>query len=128
MTFLADDAREGRAPGTKGIEAAAEYIAGVFRGAGLKPAAGASDYFEPFSIQGNPSLAGDQELSVTLPRGEVVRGTFNTDFGPLAIGTSAELQNAPIVFAGYGITALDPGRHFDYDDYAGISTSRARSF
>ena len=56
VTFLAADARDGRAPGTKGIEAAADYIAGVFKGAGLKPAPGATGYFQPFSISGRPTL------------------------------------------------------------------------
>src|SRR4051794_25968241 len=54
VTFLADDAREGRAPGTDGIEAAADYIANVFKDAGLAPAAGADGYFQRFSILGDP--------------------------------------------------------------------------
>jgi hypothetical protein len=33
--FLAADAQEGRAPGTKGIEASADYIAAAFQSAGL---------------------------------------------------------------------------------------------
>src|SRR4051812_47356850 len=41
VAFLAADAQEGRAPGTKGIEASADYIAAAFKEAGLKPAAGA---------------------------------------------------------------------------------------
>ncbi len=45
VTFLADDAREGRAPGTTGIEAAAEYLAAGFKEAGLKPAPGARRVF-----------------------------------------------------------------------------------
>ena len=40
--YLADDLREGRAPGTNGIEASADYIAGVFREIGLKTAPGAA--------------------------------------------------------------------------------------
>ena len=59
VTYLADDAREGRAPGTRGIEAAADYIAGVFKSAGLKPAPGADGYFQPFTIGGDPD-AGKQ--------------------------------------------------------------------
>ena len=50
VTFLAADAQEGRAPGTKGIEASADYIASVFKKAGLKPAPGADGYFQPFFI------------------------------------------------------------------------------
>ena len=45
VTFLAADARDGRAPGTKGIEAAADYIADVFKEAGLKPAPGPTATF-----------------------------------------------------------------------------------
>ena len=56
VSFLADDAREGREPGTKGIEASADYIAGVFKAAGLKPAPGADGYFQPFTIGGDPTL------------------------------------------------------------------------
>ena len=39
LEFLADDALEGRAPGTRGGEAAAKYIAAQFRRLGLEPAA-----------------------------------------------------------------------------------------
>src|SRR6202012_4153113 len=58
--YLADDLREGRAPGTAGIDAAADYIAGVFRELGLKTAPGAEGYFQPFTIKGSAALAGDQ--------------------------------------------------------------------
>jgi len=44
--YLADDAREGRGPGSKGIDAAADYIAASFKEAGLKPAPGADRYFQ----------------------------------------------------------------------------------
>src|SRR5690242_12710918 len=54
--FLAADARAGRAPGTPGIEAAADYVAGVFKAAGLKAAPGADGYFQPFTIGGAPTL------------------------------------------------------------------------
>ena len=42
------DDREGRGPGTKGIDAAADYIAAFFKEAGLKPAPGADGYFQYF--------------------------------------------------------------------------------
>jgi Peptidase family M28/PDZ domain/PA domain len=120
VSFLADDAREGRAPGTKGIEAAAEYIAGVFKEAGLKPAPGADGYFQTFFINGSPTLVKAQELSVEDPEGKTIRAVEKSDFTPLAIGVGATLEKVPIVFAGYGITAHDEARKLDYDDYAGI--------
>lgn len=119
VSFLADDAREGRAPGTAGIEAAADYIAAAFRGAGLKPAAGAPGYFQPFTVGGHPKLTEAPEMVLSGPEGEVLEGQPRVDFSPLAIGSGAALDGVPIVFAGYGITAKDDSKGLDYDDYDG---------
>ena len=122
VTFLAADAQEGREPGTKGIEASADFIASVFKKAGLKPAPGADGYFQPFFISGGVTLKKEQHLVVHGPGGEAVEPRFSTDFSPLAIGSGGVLKNVPIVFAGYGITAKDSRRHpgLDYDDYARV--------
>jgi hypothetical protein len=47
ITYLASDAMEGRAPGTKGEKMAQEYIVQVFKSYGLKPA-GSKKYFQSF--------------------------------------------------------------------------------
>jgi Peptidase family M28/PDZ domain/PA domain len=120
VTFLAADAQDGRAPGTKGIEVSAEYVAGVFKAAGLKPAPGSAGYFQPFSISGTPTLGDTQELVLTSADGKQVQGAFSTDFNPMAVGVGAKIDHVPIAFAGYGITAKDEGLKIDYDDYAGI--------
>jgi hypothetical protein len=120
VSFLASDARDGRAPGTKGIEAAADYVADVFKGAGLKPAPAADRYFKPFSISGRPKLGPNPSLALAGSGGSALKGTFQTDFMPLALGSGAALENVPIVFAGYGITAKDAELKLDYDDYAGL--------
>lgn len=115
VTFLAHDDQEGRAPGTAGIEASAEYIAKRFEELGLKPAAGAEGYFQKFPIAGRPQLGESIALSVKTAGGETIEAASLTDFSPLAIGASGSVESAPIVFAGYGITAEKLG----YDDYAG---------
>ena len=122
VTFLAADAQEGRAPGTKGIEASAEYIANVFKKAGLKYAPGAEEYFQPFSISGGAHIKDSQLLVLNGPEGKTVTPLYSGDFTPLAIGTGRNLENVPIVFAGYGITAKNSRRHpgLDYDDYAKV--------
>jgi hypothetical protein len=120
VTFLADDARDGRAPGTAGIEAAAEYIAAGFKEAGLKPAAGLDGYFQPFTLTGNPELGPEPTLSVRGPGESTLAADRKTDFIPLAIGSGGTLENVPVVFAGYGITARDEAQKLDYDDYAGL--------
>ena len=119
VAFLAADAQEGRAPGTKGIEASADYIAASFQESGLKTAPGADGYFQPFTIRGNPVLADPAPLAFKGPGGaeiELEKGTFQ----PLAIGSGGTLDGVPIVFAGYGISAKDESKKLDYDDYAGI--------
>ena len=58
VSFLADDAREGRGPGTDGLIAAGDYIADHFRAAGLKPVPGAQGYFQYFTIPGEARVEG----------------------------------------------------------------------
>ncbi len=120
VTYLAADEREGRGPGTKGIEEAADYIAAVFKSSGLKPAPGADGYFQHFTLTGAPTLGKDQELAFSGPKDKKMEGRFKTDFTPLAIGISGTPKQVPIVFAGYGITATDETLKIDYDDYAGV--------
>lgn len=120
VTFLAADAREGRAPGTKGIEASADYIADAFKRLGLKTAPGADGYFQHFKLSGRPRLGSPLEFVVAAPGGKSLKAEPKTEFSPLAIGSSGSVSGIPIVFAGYGITAKDPKKHLDYDDYAGL--------
>lgn len=120
VTYLAADEREGRGPGTRGIEEAADYISFVFKSAGLRPAPGAEGYFQPFALSGTPTLGKTRELAFVGPGGKRIESKFQTDFTPLAIGTAWPRGKVPIVFAGYGITAKDAATKLDYDDYAGI--------
>jgi acetylornithine deacetylase/succinyl-diaminopimelate desuccinylase-like protein len=120
VSYLADDAREGRAPGTAGIEAAAEYIAAAFKEAGLKPAPGADGYSQPFTVSGNPTLGPDLALGLDGPGGAALKAEPKVDFTPMAIGSGGTLERVPVVFAGYGITAKDDAQKLDYDDYAGL--------
>ena len=120
VTFLAADAQEGRAPGTKGIEASADRIAGVFKELGLKTAPGADGYFQEFTLSGQPRLGEPLDMLVETPGGEPLKGVSRTDFSALAIGVGGVVESVPIVFAGYGITAKNDKLKLDYDDYAGV--------
>jgi hypothetical protein len=120
VTFLAADERDGRAPGTAGIEAAADYIAEAFKEAGLKTAPGAQGYFEPFTIKGRPRLGAVQELAFAGPAGKAIPAKIGASYTPISFSAAGTLDRVPVVFAGYGITAKDQSRKLDYDDYAGI--------
>lgn len=113
--FLASDECEGRGVGTLGLDLAAYYIAAQFKKAGLKPGGANGSYFQPFMFSTGAQVDGTSTLVLTGPGGEKAELKQGTDFQ--IIGTSGPGKvNAPLVFAGYGVTALKS----DYDDFAGI--------
>jgi hypothetical protein len=122
VTWLAAPEREGRGPGTPGIDAAADWVAAQFAEIGLAaPVAG--EAFQPFAMtldaKLGPASANTLEL-VGPPTADggatVVPLVLGRDFTPLAAGGSGRFE-LPLVFAGYGITA--PSEH--YDDYAPLA-------
>jgi hypothetical protein len=68
---LADDAMQGRVPGSAGHEAAAEYIAEQFQAAGLEPAGDDGGYFQAFQITGENG----EEITVRNVLGVIRGGT-----------------------------------------------------
>ena len=108
---LADTAWTGRGAGTPGLDSAAAYLERRFARAGLRPAGDGRAYRQGFDINTGVSLEGENSL-VTRRGGPWQVGR---DFLPLGFSAGGAAR-APVVFAGYGITA--PELH--YDDYAGI--------
>ena len=108
--FLADDALEGREPGTRGFEVAAEYVRAQFAAIGLEPVRG--DWFQRFPLR---AAALDESKSSLSVNGKplVIRKDFllRPDFAREDVAVEA-----PLVVAGFGVTA--PELH--HDDYAGI--------
>ena len=112
LTFLASDALEGRRSLDRGSEVAIQFLAAEFAKAGIKPAYGDS-YLQPVPLI---EYRMDRDLtSLTIERDGKRRALkYNADFFG---GSSFESSvDAPVVFAGYGITAPE----FAYDDYAAI--------
>src|SRR2546425_1889150 len=71
ITCLASDECEGRGPGTKGIDKAADYIAGEFKKAGLKPG-GTAGYFQPFTIFEGVKQDGPATMRLRGPLGQEI--------------------------------------------------------
>src|SRR5260370_8012647 len=67
ITFLASDQCEGRGPGTKGIDLAAEHIAAAFNQAGLKPGGRDGSYYQPSTIPCSSALAKPNQLHLPGP-------------------------------------------------------------
>ena len=64
LEFLADDALEGRAPGTRGGLLAQKYIAAQFERLGLQPAGDSGSYFQRVPII---ALAPAPTFAVSMP-------------------------------------------------------------
>jgi hypothetical protein len=125
VTWLAAPEREGRGPGTKGIEAAAEWVERRFTDLSLLTPEGRATRLQPFEMTLEATLGPAEANTAELvgPPDEtgkqrVVPLVLGKDFTPLAIGGSGEFD-LPLAFAGYGITA--PAEK--YDDYAPLDTA-----
>jgi Peptidase family M28 len=107
VQFLADDQREGRNVGTKGYEAAADYVVGQFERAGLVPGAG-STYSQPVGfIKGSLN---EPASSLALVRDGKAIPIMLGDDALLGWGSATRADvEAPLVFAGYGLDIPEAG-------------------
>ncbi|MEP6687273.1 MAG: M28 family peptidase [Gemmatimonadales bacterium] len=108
---LADDALEGRKPGTRGGKTAAKYIATQFERLGLEPAGDSGTYFQRVPII---SLTPEPTLTVT---GAASPLAWKKDFVMWSMRNDSLVKvHGDVVFAGYGIVAPELG----WNDYAGL--------
>src|SRR6476620_6125719 len=102
LLYLASDECEGRGPGTKGIDKAADYIAKQFTAAGLKPG-GKDGYFQPFTISGFAKLETPNAVAFIAPANkETIDLELDKTFQVLGLSGKGKVT-APLVFIGYGI-------------------------
>lgn len=117
VTFLADDALEGRLAGTRGYDVAARYVASEFAQLGLKPGGADGAFFQPVPLVESVSLLPAAKLTLRPTGGEPVEFAVSEDFLPEASLVEAEVAaSAPVVFVGFGVSAPDQG----HDDLAGV--------
>jgi hypothetical protein len=125
VRWLADDAREGRGPGTAGLDAAAAWLAEEFRAAGLAPAGDAGTFLQRFEMPVSRRVA-QESLRARPPRSEAKSGEARAvaegeelaaqrDFAALLTSADASLRGE-LVFAGYGMSWPEQG----YDDWADL--------
>ena len=116
VKVLASDDFEGRAPGSAGEAKTLAYLVAQFKALGLEPAGPQGSYLQ----------------DVPLLKTQVdPKGTFSLTSGdgksPLVLGQDiagisllpvdrVSIENAPLVFVGYGVTAPERG----WDDFKGV--------
>lgn len=116
MTFLADDAMEGREAGTRGYDIAANYVAAQYALLGVKPGAANGSYLQRVPLLAFKN-ASEGSFSLKGADGQDSALKFGEDYLPSPQAQATEVSvSAPLVFVGYGVVAPEKGR----DDYAGL--------
>ncbi len=117
VRFLSLDLLEGRGPGTRGAELAAEYIATQFALAGLKPAGDNGTYFQPVPLFAVHTDEDKTKFAFVPAQGAPTNLAYGTEIvAKDETGQTSADIDAPIVFVGYGIHAPE----YNWDDYAGV--------
>ncbi len=127
VKILASDEMQGRGSGTEGNRKAAQYIAEQFKKAGLQPIGGS--YLQEFPIQTSVKLGKENRAQVDIlvvPEGlskeqgrlQTIKWQAGREYTPMAFSKDTTIT-APVVFAGYGITAKEQS----YDDYANVDVT-----
>src|SRR5262245_18856832 len=113
VMVLASDQFEGRAPGARGEELTVNYLIEQFKQFGLKPGNPDGSYVQRAPLIGIKSRA----TAFFVASGQPLALRFPEDYAAYSPQPVAEIsvQDADIVFAGYGIAAPEYG----WDDYKG---------
>lgn len=120
VRVLASDEFEGRAPGTNGERLTIEYLERAYAAAGLQPGVTLPDGTRSWR-QETPLVA----ATLTTPPTLTISGsdgarnyTYATQFSAWTrrLDPTVDIQNAPLVFVGYGINAPELG----WNDYQGV--------
>ncbi len=116
LAFLSDDLLEGRGTGQRGADLTVAYLESLARLIGLQPLRGNS-FRQSVLIAGVKSQPQDSSLQAVASDGKAVPLAFGPDW-VWATGDSvaAHTFDAPLVFAGYGVTAPEEG----WNDFKGI--------
>ena len=114
---ISDDAFEGRGPGTKNGEAAAQWVADEMKRIGLKPGFHGS-YFQPVPAVNIALDAAKSSLVFSTPQGALNPKFPDEDvyWTPQFSSSEVKVANAPLVFVGYGVVAPE----YHWNDYAGV--------
>ncbi len=117
VRFLASDLLEGRGPGTRGGQLAAEYIATQFALAGARPAGENGTYFQKVPLMAVHTEVDKTSFTLVPTSGAPIHLKYGDDYLTKdQTGAATADIDAPIVFVGYGIDAPE----YHWNDYAGV--------
>ena len=114
IEYLASPECMGRRVGEPGCELAAKYLEGRLHDLQVQPLPGAQSYRRGFSVTRGITVAGTPTVTLGALGAQAL--TLGSDYVVAAFSGSGKADAAPVVFAGYGISAPDLG----WDDYSGL--------
>lgn len=116
---IASDGYAGRAPGTDGDRRAREYLARALTEAGFAPGAADGSFEQAFELVG-VDAAMPPEWTFTTEAGRVELARLDEFVAASGVQNStADVENAELVFVGYGIEAPEYG----WDDFKGVDVA-----
>ncbi|HZW14756.1 MAG TPA: M28 family peptidase [Brevundimonas sp.] len=115
---ISADEYQGRYPGTEGERMTLSWLQAQYEAMGLEPGGPDGQWLQPVTLKRFTPVEGAPSASWTGPDGVSHPLTVGTDVTLRAVSNDgkASITNAPLVFAGYGITA--PERN--WDDYGDV--------
>lgn len=117
VRFLSLDLLEGRGPGTRGDQIAAEYMATQFAVEGLTPAGDNETFFQKVPLFAVHTIEDKTKFSFVPQAEQPIELAYGSDIvSKDQTGQRSAEIDAPIVFVGYGINAPE----YHWNDYAGV--------
>ncbi|GAC1370179.1 MAG: M20/M25/M40 family metallo-hydrolase [Hymenobacter sp.] len=117
IAYLADDRLKGRLPGTEGYQLAVDYVTRQLKVAGVQPAGEGGTYVQKVHLR-RAFVKPGATFAVREAPGPAAVLAAGQDYVlyPSPELPTTAVADAPLVFAGFGISAPELG----YDDYAGL--------
>ena len=104
VSWMADDAREGRRAGTRGEAETTAWLSERLGALGLEPAGEREGWFQEFAVDLPPA-----EREGTEVRAQGVRHASADAIRPLFCAVSGDLLSSPLVLCGYGVQDEERG-------------------
>lgn len=115
--LISSDKFEGRYPGLRGGQMAAQYVADQFAAMGLQPAGDHGSYMQQVNFVGMKAIPDKTSFALQPAKGAPQPLRYGQDYTVANQQlTPAAAVDAPIVFVGYGVSAPE----FGWNDYAGV--------
>lgn len=121
VSYLASEPLRGRRPGTQEERTYAEALGRAMKGMGLEPAFGKS-FVQAFEFTSGITLGPLNRMRLR-EKGAGTDLKIEQDYMPLSVSKSGDVMEAPIVFAGYGLSAPASDKIAAFDSYEGLEVA-----